>query len=573
MNGPGGETRRPPRIAQGRRRMVCLVLPAVFVGVVMAGYARLQMLRGALEERFGWTHYASRVLPAHRGSIVGREGNSQTALAMSSDVYNIEWSPLPGGEASREEDGGRAEREAAAIAQALEMPFADVRAKMIGAEGFAYLRKNASFRQAKAAMAQGIHGVNMIYQSRRFYPDKEIFSHVLGYTDFAEKGRSGVEFAKGERLDAYDGVLRNIVTRGKAVAEVVYRPAVNGRDVHVTLDRGMQFVVFSALKSAVKRFNAKSASAILMEVETGDVLALANYPAFNPNRLTREELANEVNHALADVVEPGSVVKPFVAALALERGLARPDELLPTTAGVTAGRLRLRDSHLREDVNVAEVVQKSSNVGAVLLARRAGAEALEDFYRELGLARGPVLGLVEEGRGRLKNAAAWGSEGFATHAYGYGLSVTLLQLLRAYSVFAADGRMVAPRLDAGTPPWSARKRVISAETAREVRAMLTRAAAPGGTGWRAAVPGFAVAGKTGTAKKEFEGSYDSARYRAFFVGMAPAAAPRYVVAVMVDEPKSDNYSGGAVAAPVFSEIMRGALLFGGVAPEADEGEA
>lgn len=549
------------RIAPLRARWVSCAILMGFLAVVFAGFARLQWLQETLEERFWRMHYASSVVPAHRGSIYGRDG----PLAMSSDIYHITMAPR----VLRRENSSAAQyrRQSEDLAQALDMSPATVLEKMQSDRGFLYLKKNVPAGAAEYVKSLDIPGIDAEYISKRFYPDGMNFAHVIGYTDWQGIGRAGIEHVHHKRLDAADGEIRYLRAGSRGVvSELQHQPATPGNNVHLTLERGMQYLTFSALAAAVHKHQAASASAIVMDVTDGSILALANYPSFNPNFIRAEDKHNQLNHALADQVEPGSTVKPFVAALALELQLTRPDEVFATKQAIRIADLRVFDQHVREDLDVRGIIRKSSNVGVVQLARRIGAPKLEMFYRQLGFGQGKLLHFREEAKGVLRPNIDWRETDFATHAYGYGFSLTLPQLLQAYSVFAADGVLVPPRLWRDAPA-AARRRVLSEGTAREVRSMLEAVVSDEGTARRAAIAGYRVAGKTGTTGKWTDGRFDLSRRRVFFVGMAPASRPRYVIAVMVDEPKRQGDSGGAVAAPLFRQIMQKALLFGGVPPD------
>lgn len=555
-----------PTIDKHRAVWVVALLLAVFLLMLSAGYVRLQALEARLDERFFRMHYPSSTLRGHRGSIFGRDGATQQAavLAMNSDTYHITLEPqrLRAHTTSPQQT----ERQARALADVLQMTAEEVLRLMRSERTFLYLKKNAPAWAAEHIAYLAIPGVNREYHSKRFYPDGETFAHIIGYTDWRGVGRLGIESAAHKKLDAVDGELR-YVKATDAAPQLQQRAAVPGDNVYLTLDRRLQYAAYRALAAAVQRHGAQSAALMLMDVHSGDILALANYPSFNPNHIRREDMARQINHALADQVEPASTVKPFVVALALEHGITTPQEIFPTKKALRRGKLRVFDKHIREDLDTGGIVRKSSNVGAVLLAERIGKQDLEQFYRALGFSAGKVLGLRAEAHGILRDSRHWRKTDFTTHSYGYGFSLTLPQLLRAYSVFATDGFLVTPRLwrDADTAPP---KRVLSAQTARTVRAMMEGVVSPDGTARRAAVPGYRIAGKTGTAGKWIDGEFDLSKRRVFFVGMAPASAPRYLAVVMVDEPTQQGDSGGAVAAPVFSQLMQEVLLFGGVRPDA-----
>lgn len=553
-----------PQLRRGRLLFFFAALTALFAAVVVGGIVQVTRYWPALAKDLQNTYVRAWNVPAHRGNILDRNNRP---LAMNTDEYNAvaELRQLRGTHSAAE-----MRALAAALGGALGETAAAMERKLAAEKDFVYLKKNISPRAAARLRRLGARGVWAEYKSRRFYPSGEYWAHLVGYADHSGAGRGGVELLRNAELLPREGRARVLRTsRDEPLRELEFVPAKDGGDWRLSIDSRLQYFAYEALRRAAARHAAESAAAIVMDARTGEILALANYPSFNPNNIAAVD-GRLRNRAVADAVEPASTAKPFVAAAALEAGVAGAADVLPTDTPLQIGRLLVRDKHIREELDVAGVLGKSSNIGAVLLAARAGKERLWRLYDALGFGGGEILALPEERGGRLRHYRDWQEEDFATHAYGYGFSTTLLRLLSAYSVFAADGVLRLPSLEAGGGAGGspgAGRRVLSAAVAVQVRGLLERAVQPGGTGAAAAVAGYRVAGKTGTAFKWDGEKYNAGRVRAFFVGMAPASRPRYVAAVFVDEPRQNGRSGGAAAAPVFREIMRRALLFGGVAPD------
>ena len=548
-----------------RRLFFFGVLFVCFFALVLGGGYQVIYFAPQAKARLDAIYYGGRVETAHRGNIRDKDGRP---LAMNADQYHAvadlhrlrqiygaaDGAPLP-------------QAKIEALADALLMTPAQVADKLASSRDFIYLKKQIPPAQAQAVRRLDIRGIYPQYKSQRFYPNAFVAAHLIGHTDYEGVGRSGVESARQNDLSAQDGnVLLLRTTDGVPLRELDYEPAVDGADLRLSLDSRLQFFAYEALEKSVIRHGAQAGAVILMDVASGGVLAIASYPSFNPNRILQMDDTLQ-NRAISDVVEPGSTAKPLVAALALDNGLVAEDEIFPTQKPLrVAGNLVVRDTHIREDLDLAGVIAKSSNIGAVLLARRLGEEKLWRLYDQLGFGAGKVLNMAEENTGRLSAFEGWRRSDFATHAYGYGFSVNLLQLLRAYTVFANDGVLVQPRLETASAQV-ALPRVLSAQTARAVRRMMEAVTTPYGTARRAAIGGYKVAGKTGTTYKWNGGAYDREKPRAFFIGMAPATSPRYLAVVMIDEPRRNGFTGGAAAAPVFQAVMRRALLLGGVPPD------
>lgn len=559
----------PPRlrISGWRLGWFFCALAAAPVVMMVAGIWRLHDLHPQLQKELKEIYEVRRVIPSHRGTITDRHG---MPLAMSANLYHAAADPR----LLQTANPGRLRAIADAAADVLALDADAVYQKLSGTSSFVSLKKKVPPELAERLRAMNVKGLFAHYGSSRFYPGREMAAPLLGYVNDKGYGQ-GVELKMSPRLDSEDGEMRAVrSTNGSVVEEVSFRPPKHGGAFKLAIDSRLQAAAYNAAVRALRKHGARAVSAAVMDAASGDILALASAPSFNPNNIQAGDLrgGREVtkNRVIADLVECGSLAKPFVVALALDLQLAQEDEVLPTATPLRAGVLRVRDSHIREDVSVAEVLTRSSNIGAYLLARRVGEKHYHDFLRAVGFGGGRILGLRGEAGGSVRHYSKWRREDFATHAYGYGFNATLLELLRAYSVFATDGFLLQPKLAPGGD--ALRRQVLSAQTARRVRKIMTGVTE--GTAKLAAVPGYQIAGKTGTAKKFINGAYSDKLKRAFFVGMAPAAKPRYVIAVMVDEPRKNGDSGGTAAAPVFSDIMRRALVINGIAPygAAQQGE-
>jgi len=543
------------RLPVWRARIVMAGLVAAFA--VLAGRSLyLQAMQTEFLQEKGEERY-SRVLqvPGTRGRILDRNGE---ALAISTPVQSV-WA-IPGDVDASAAQLGR-------LAALLGTDARDLRRKLADtSRDFVYLKRQIAPETAEKVARLQLNGVFQHREYRRYYPGGEVTAHLVGFTGVDEAGQEGVELAFEDTLGGTPGSRRVIKDRRGHVVEDIgsVRAAQDGRDLVLSIDGKIQSLAYAALKSAVVANRAKAGALVALDVRTGEVLALANVPSFNPNNRARLSGAQLRNRALTDEFEPGSTLKPFTIALALESGRITPS----TPVHIGSGGLRIanytiHDPHPETVLTVAQVIQKSSNVGAARIALALRSEDMWSMFRRAGFGTPPGLNFPGESPGRLRPAESWRPIEQATMAYGHGISVSLMQLARAYTMFARDGELVpATLLKTGAP--AAGTRVISARTAREVRAMLELAVQPGGTAPRARIMGWRVAGKTGTAHKQENGGYAADKYIASFVGLAPASAPRLVVAVMIDEPAGGQYFGGIVAAPVFAEVARGALRALGV---------
>ncbi|HEX9435121.1 MAG TPA: penicillin-binding protein 2 [Burkholderiales bacterium] len=547
------------RLPVWRARFVLVALISAFVLLAVRALYLQALKTDFLQER-GDARY-SRVLemPATRGRILDRNGE---ALAVSTPVKSI-W----------------------AIASDVELKPADKR-KLLGllgtpsaefdkklaeaARDFVYLKRQVPPDIADAIAQLGLRGIYESREYRRYYPAGEVTAHLIGFTGIDDAGQEGMELAHQDSLGGRAGSRRVIKDRlGRVVEDVEsLRAGQDGKDLTLSIDSKIQSLAYSALKSAVLQNRAKAGALIALDVRTGEVLALANVPSFNPNNRARLTGGQLRNRAITDLFEPGSTLKPFTIALALESGKVSPQTIIPTAPGrLTLANYTIRDVHPAAALSVTQVLQKSSNVGAAKLALALPRENMWDLFRRLGFGAAPQLGFPGAAGGKLHPYRNWKPIEQATMAYGHGISLSLIQLARAYTVFATDGELVPLTLVKNRLASSSDK-VISPETARAVRTMLEAAVQPGGTGPRARIMGWRVAGKTGTAHKQENGGYAADKYIASFVGLAPVSAPRVVIAVMIDEPAAGQHYGGAVAAPVFAQVMQGALRMLGVPHDA-----
>jgi cell division protein FtsI (penicillin-binding protein 3) len=498
-------------------------------------------------------------LPAHRGMILDRNGEP---LAISTPVESVWINP--------QELGGEQQR-IPELARLLSMDRDRVQRLLASRADreFVYLRRHISPVLASQVKDLRIPGVYLQREYRRYYPAAEVTAHVVGKTNIDDAGLEGLELAYEEWLSGEPGAKR-VVKDGQhhiiEDVESISRPR-PGKDLRLSIDRRIQYLAYRELKAAVKEHRASSGSAVVLDVRSGQVLAMVNQPSFNPNSRKRLQRSSMRNRAVTDVFEPGSTMKPFIVATALETGRYRPDTPVSTSPGwFRVGRNTVRDVHDYGDLDVSGVIRKSSNVGITKIALSLSAEDIWRGLSETGFGEQTYSGFPGEASGLLSYHGGWNAIETATLAYGYGISVTSLQLAQAYAVLAAGGirRPVAFLQDSEV---AEERRVISKTVARQVLDMLEQAAGPEGTAPAAQIAGYRVAGKTGTVHKSVAGGYSDNKYLSVFAGMAPASDPRLVMVVMVDEPSNGKYYGGQVAAPVFSRVISGALRLLAVPPD------
>ncbi len=547
------------RLPVWRARFVLFALVAAF-GVLAGRAVYLQAVNADFLQMKGASRF-SRVLevPATRGRILERNGE---AVAISTPVKSI-WA-IP-------EDVQASPAQVKSLATLLNVDPAELQKKFSDTtRDFVYLKRQIPPEQAERIAELGLPGIYSQREYRRYYPGGDGMAHVIGFTGVGDEGQEGIELAFQSSLAGKAGSRRVIKDRRGSIVEDLesIRAAQDGKDLTLSVDGKIQNIAFGALKSAVEFHKAKAGAIVVLDVRSGEVLALANMPSYNPNnrgKLTGAQLRNRV---MTDIFEPGSTLKPFTVALAVDEGRVRPDTMIQTAPGkLTIANHTISDAHASGLLSVAQVIQKSSNVGAAKIALGLPKEDMWDLFKRVGFGAQPALGFPGEAQGKVRDWKTWRPIEQATMSYGHGISVSLIQLARAYSIFARDGELAPLTLVRSDMPVAGR-RVISAETARAVREMLEMAVQPGGTAPRARVMGYRVAGKTGTAHKLENGGYAAHKYISSFVGFAPVSDPRLVIAVMIDEPSNGQYYGGAVSAPVFSQVMQGALRSLGVPPDA-----
>jgi cell division protein FtsI (penicillin-binding protein 3) len=435
---------------------------------------------------------------------------------------------------------------------------------------FVYLKRQISPDQAAKVMALGIPGVFQRREFRRYYPAGEVMAHVVGFTGIEDNGQEGIELAAEERLAGVAGSRKVIKDRKGRIIEDVesLRAPRDGQAVTLAIDQRLQFLAHRELKAAVAQHGAKGGSIVILDAKTGEILALVNQPDYNPNNRANVTGRQTRNRSVTDLFEPGSTMKPFTVAAALDAGIVTPDTLVQTGTGpMTIGGWTINDSHPNGTITVSQVIQKSSNIGSAKIMLRMQPERMGSLFRELGFGAAPQTGFPGEAKGQLKPWSKWRPIEQATLSYGHGISVSLLQIARAYTIFTNAGELLPLSL-VKTDAQPIGKPLLSRETANDVTRMMEMAVMPGGTAPRAQVPGYRVAGKTGTAYKPENGGYNEHKYVSSFVGFGPVTRPRFVVAVMLDEPAGPRHVGGDVAAPVFSSVMGAALRMMSVPPDA-----
>ncbi|MGS5085337.1 peptidoglycan D,D-transpeptidase FtsI family protein [Hydrogenophaga sp. A37] len=541
-----------------RSKFIVAALALAFVGLG-ARAAYVQVFGNDFFQRQGEVRFARTLeLPANRGRVLDRNG----LILASSVVAQSIWA-IP-------EDVDKTDPQLKQLAKLLELPLPELRKRLANEDKtFVWVKRQVDEPIAKEIAALGIKGIYQRREYKRQYPEGEAAAHVVGFTNVEDRGQEGVELAFNQQLSGKAGSRRVIKDRLGRVIEDVRDviPPVDGPDLQLSIDSKVQYFAYEKLRDAVKSHKAKAGSVIVLDAQTGEVLALANYPSYNPNKrlnLSGDQLRNRV---LTDSFEPGSTMKPFIAALALDKGLVKPTTQIQTAPGrISIGGSSIGDSHPHGILTVNEIIQKSSNVGTVKMAMQMHPREMWETFAQAGFGQKPQVPFPGAVTGRLRPYKSWRPIEQATMSYGYGLSVSLFQLAQAYTIFARDGELIpVSMLKSETPAVGVR--VFSEKNAVSVRKMLELATGPGGTAPKAQTMGYSVGGKTGTAHKQEGKGYADKKYRSFFVGLAPVEAPRIVVAVMIDEPSNGEYFGGLVAAPVFSETVQQSLRVLGVQPD------
>jgi len=539
-----------------RSRFVVLLVGAAFA-VLLGRAVYVQIVATEFYQAEGEKRFVHKQpLPASRGRILDRNG---LVLASSVAMPSVQVEP-------RNFKADPAQRKA--LAALLGMTPAELADRIDGSAHTVMLRRHVAEPVWQQIKAMKLKGVQEVREYQRRYPEGEAAAHVVGFTNIDDIGQEGIELGFQAQLLGRSGQRTVVRDRMGRVVEDVGEQAspVNGRDITLSIDSKVQFFAYQRVREAVKEHGARAGSVVVLDVITGEVLALANYPSFDPARRQNLSGAQLRNRALTDIFEPGSTMKPFTAALSLETGRVTPDTVIQTAPGrITITGSTINDAHPHGALTVSEVIQKSSNVGTVKMAMQIPPRETWEMYTAIGLGQKPRIDFPGAVTGRLRPYKTWRPIEQATMSYGYGLSASLFQLARSYTVFARDGELMPMTILRRDEPQHG-QRVVSLQTARQVREMLRLAAAPGGTAPKAQAMGYSVGGKTGTARKQ-EGKAYTTKYRSWFVGLAPVDNPRIVVAVMVDEPSKGAYFGGEVAAPVFSQVVQQTLRMMNVAPD------
>ena len=541
-----------------RSKFVVGAIALAFVGLA-ARAVYIQVVANDFFQHQGEVRFARTLdLPSNRGRILDRNGMILASSVPSPSIWAIP------------EDVEIDKVQMQRLAKLLEIPVADLAKKLEDEDKtFVWIKRQIDNDAAKQIAAMNIKGIYQRKEYKREYPEGESAVHVVGFTNVEDKGQEGVELTFNQELSGRNGSRRVIKDRlGRAVEDVGDMiPPVDGKDLQLSIDSKVQFFAYQKLREAVVTNKAKAGSVVVLDVVTGEVLALANYPSYSPAKRANLSGAQLRNRALTDTFEPGSTMKPFVIALALEKGMVKPETVIQTAPGrLTISGSTISDAHPHGALTVNEVIQKSSNVGTVKMAMQMQPREMWEMFSQVGLGQKPQVPFPGVVSGRLRAYKTWRPIEQATMSYGYGLSASLFQLAHAYSVFARDGELAPVTLLKATQPAPG-VRVMEARHAQDVLHMLHLATGPGGTAPKAQTMGYSVGGKTGTAHKQEGKGYADKKYRGFFVGVAPVDKPRIVVAVMIDEPSAGKYFGGDVAAPVFSETVQQTLRMMGVQPD------
>ncbi|HEX9171598.1 MAG TPA: penicillin-binding protein 2 [Telluria sp.] len=546
------------RLPDWRSRMVLFLLFGSFVTLAGAAVYRQAIDQEFLQEQGKNRYQRTLELPATRGKIMDRHGAVLASSVPVKAVWAIPEDVLSSPPAKLRE-----------LARLLDMPEKEMRKKLDSDRTFVYLKRQVEMPVIAEIEKLKIAGLDTRKEYKRFYPQGEVMTHMVGFTNVEDVGQESMELAQQKTLVGQPGSRRVIKDRlGRIVEDLgMSREPHDGKDLTLSVDSKLQYIAFTNVKNAVEKFNAKAGAAVVLDVHTGEVLALANYPTYNPNdrsKLTGEQLRNRV---ITDTYEPGSIFKPVTIALALETKRVTPNTVFDTGAGrIVVGGRTIRDSHPKPMLTTTGIIQKSSNVGTVKIAQMMSSQEMWEFFTKMGFGQAPRFGFPGAVAGRLRPYKSWKPVEHANMAFGQGLSVSLLQIARSYMVFARDGDIIPLSFQKVSEP-PAGQQIISSKTAAQVRTMLEAVASPEGTASRAQVAGYRVGGKTGTAQKVINGRYSQTHYIGSFVGIAPMSQPRFIIAVMIDEPRGAVHTGGGVAAPTFAALAASALRAENVPPD------
>nr|VFK43723.1 MAG: cell division protein FtsI (penicillin-binding protein 3) [Candidatus Kentron sp. TC]VFK44352.1 MAG: peptidoglycan synthetase FtsI [Candidatus Kentron sp. TC]VFK58374.1 MAG: cell division protein FtsI (penicillin-binding protein 3) [Candidatus Kentron sp. TC] len=556
------------------RHWIVLCVVVLVVGALLWRVCDLQLRHKEFLQTEGQARYMRVVKnPAHRGMILDR---NKEPLAVSTPVESVWINPLVLKKAFLSDGEGRHDTDTVTRWRVFEELFGweeghieNVIAKHPNKQ-FLYVERHVSPDMAERVRDLDLEGVYLEREYRRYYPIGEVAAHVVGFTNVDDQGQEGMELVFDDWLCGIDGEKRVIQDRlGRFVEDVEnIRSSQPGGNLVLSIDQRIQYLAYRALLAGVRHHLARSGSAVVLDVNSGEVLAMANQPSYNPNNWSDRVSNRFRNRAVTDVLEPGSTIKPFTVAVALMSGRFHSDTLLDTSPGFfKVGRHLIKDRRNYGLINVATVLKKSSNVGASQLALSISSEAMWKLFSDIGFGEITISGFSGEVSGLLPHFSDWAEIHRATLSFGYGLSVTSLQLAKAYAVIASGGLLRPIRVQFTQQESLPPKRILPADVAFQVRQMLESVTDPDGTGQRARIDGYRIAGKTGTVRKSTVGGYANDKYAATFAGFAPVSAPQLVIVVTIDEPSRDEYYGGQVAAPIFAEIMSGSLRLLGIPPD------
>lgn len=557
----GAETKEQSARRFVGRVMLVMTFFVLAATSLIARAVHLQVLnKDFLNQQADSRHLRTEKISAHRGSIVDRNGEP---LAISTPVDSI-W-------ANPKELVAAVDR-VPELAKALQIDSQLLMRRITQSmdKEFLYLRRHLNPEQAQQVLALKLPGVNVLREYRRYYPAGEVAGHLVGFTSVDDDGQEGLELEFNHWLSGESGSKRVLKDRlGRSVENVEsIRPPHHGKDLRASIDLRLQYLAYRALKSAIQLHKAESGSIVVLDVKTGEVLAMVNQPTYNPNDRAQYSAERYRNRAITDIFEPGSSIKPLVLAAALESGRYRPGSTVDTSPGfVVVGPKKIEDRTNLGRVSLTTVLSRSSNVGVTKVAMSLEPDQLWSTMTHFGLGSLTASGFPGESAGLLTHYNHWQEISQATLAYGYGVSVTPLQLAQAYAAIGNNGRLRPVSLIALDTPNEG-ERILSSETSVAIRRMMEAVVNPGGTGTKAGITGYRVAGKTGTAWKFAAGGYSHDKYLSIFAGLAPASDPRLAAVVIIDEPTGDLYYGSDVAAPVFADVIAESLRLMAVPPDA-----
>jgi cell division protein FtsI (penicillin-binding protein 3) len=556
----GAETKQKTARRFAGRVTLVSVFFAILATSLLARAVHLQVLsKDFLNQQADSRHLRTEKISAHRGSITDRNGEP---LAISTPVDSV-WAN-PQELAAAVDDVSRL-----AAALGLDAQLLMRRIKDSTNKEFLYLKRHLNPAQAESVMAMKLPGVNVLREYRRYYPAGEVAGHLVGFTDVDDNGQEGIELAFNHWLGGESGAKRVLKDRlGRAVENVAsIRPPHHGRDLRSSIDLRLQYLAYRSLKASIQEHKAESGSMVILDIKTGEVLAMVNQPSYNPNDRSQYLPERIRNRAITDIFEPGSSIKPLILAAALESGRYKSGSYVDTSPGfVVVGPKKIEDHRNLGRISLTTILSRSSNVGVTKIAMSLEPDQLWGTMKSFGLGSMTSSGFPGESAGLLTHYNHWRPISQATLAYGYGISVTPLQLAQAYAALGNNG-VLQPVSLVAQDEQAASVRIMSSDTANSIRQMMEEVVKPGGTGTKAAVNGYRVAGKTGTAWKFAAGGYSKDKYLSIFAGMAPASDPKLAAVVIINEPGGDLYYGSDVAAPVFSEVMTESLRLMAIPPD------